>query len=409
MSLIEFDDARSILAKEINPLSPTTVEYEEALGKRIAEDVHAELDIPGTDISAMDGYALKYDPTKLKDAYEIEFVSAAGDSPGVLAEGKAVRIFTGAPVPQNADTVVMQELATVHEDGTVSFESIEQGKHIRKKGEIFSKGDVLVDRGTKISPADISLIASGGKIEIDVIPRPKVAVLMTGSELVAPGEKVEPGKLRDSNGPMLAAMAREENLEVHGVFSSVDNLDLMQGKLEKLAEEVNIIVTTGGVSVGDYDFVPQAVKQLGAEILFHKVRQKPGKPILVAKLGSCWILGLPGNPVSSFVCWRLYVSPLAEALSGNPSFEIDSFEAELEEDAVVKGKRPVFVPSVLEYVPGNTVPGLPAGNKSALTVKWKGSHDLVALGRSNALVLLETGKEYKKGDMIRCFPYRWKW
>ncbi|GBE29596.1 molybdopterin molybdenumtransferase [bacterium BMS3Bbin04] len=259
---------------------------------------------------------------------------------------------------------------------------------------------MLAKKGEIITPALIAALATGGNTTVKVFPRPSVSILVTGSELVQVGTKPERGQTVDSNGLMLSALAEQDGLPVTSLDRAGDSLEKHKSALSIACESADLVVTSGGVSVGDYDFVARAITESGGEILFHRVLLKPGKPILAARIGDTWIIGLPGNPISALVGWRLFVSPLAEMLMGCEGvFNRDSVLAELTDTVTNKGKRPVFLQGNL-FLRDNRL--------KVADVSWKGSHDVVASGKANTLLFLESKAEVKAGESVLCYPNKWK-
>lgn len=387
--------ARELLAGHVEHLPATRMGLAEAVGCRLAESVRADCDLPATDVSTMDGYAARAEELALGAPMPVAFEVPAGGTPPPLPPGVAARIFTGAVVPENADTVVPQEQADVQADGTVRFAAFKAGAFIRRRAELYASGATLAAESDLITPQRAALLASAGADRVLVIPRPRVALLSTGSELVPIGQRPGPGRVRDCNGVMLAALARRANFEV--VFADVvaDEVGALRDALGKAAADADLIVTCGGVSVGDYDLVPKALGDLGAETVFHKVSIKPGKPVLTARLGSTWVVGLPGNPVSALVGWRLFARPLAETLAGDAhALEESPQPAVLTGPAGNTGDRTVLAFARLEL--GRPVP-------QVTILDGKGSHDVVTLARANALAVLEIGAKLAAGDMVGCY------
>ncbi len=311
------------------------------------------------------------------------------------------RIFTGAVVPAGADAVVPQEDAEVVADGRVRLASAPAGRHVRRRGEIFAAGAVLARAGDLLNPARIALLAAGGAVRVSVFPRPRVALVVTGAELVDAGTSPGVGQIRDSNGPLLVALAREAGLAATVAARVADELPALRAQLEAAAAGADLVVSSGGVSVGDFDLVPRAVADLGGEVVFHKAAIQPGKPILVALLGRTWLVALPGNPVSAMVGWRMFARPFAEALAGDvAAFAEAPLVASLAEPVGNRGTRTQLRPAVLE----------PAEAGWRVRVRpWKGSHDLVAPAPANALARLEAGAELAAGARVACFPLPWRW
>lgn len=399
--MLTIDEAREWLAEKAAPLPFTDVPLVTALGLRLAADTHADVDLPPGDVSAMDGYAARATDLTAGGPLPVAFTVPAGQAPPPLPAGAVARIFTGAVLPAGSDTVVQQELAEVLADGRVRLQPLPLGSNVRSRGEVFASGARVAAVGDVVTPGRLGLLAAAGAARVTAVPRPRVAVLLTGSELVAVGERPDTAKIRDSNGPMLEALAAESGLAVTAVERVGDELEPTCVALRRVAAAADLVVASGGVSVGDFDLVPAAVTKLGGEIVWHKVAMQPGKPILAARLGTAWLVGLPGNPVSALVGWRMFARPLAEALAGDAAaFAEAPLAASLAEAATNRGTRTQLRPAVIE----------PADAGWRVRVRpWKGSHDILAPAPANALARLEPGAELAAGALVLCFPLPWRW
>lgn len=317
MALIPVAEAQARMMALRPPLPIETVPLAKANGRYAAADIVAGRTQPALDLSAMDGYAIRF--AERPGPWTVVGESAAGGGLGrALTAGQAVRIFTGAPVPEGADAILVQEEAARDGDRlTMAGEGPRgAGAHIRRAGSDFAQGDTLIAAGTAIGAATIALAVSGGHGALAVRRRPRISILSTGNELVRPGVPASGALLPASNGPMLAAMLAGPTCIVtdHGIVR--DDLDAITAAFSALAGQANIIVTTGGASVGDHDLVLPALQKAGARIDFWKVALKPGKPVMIGTLGETIVLGLPGNPVSAFVTAMLFLKPLVAHLLG---------------------------------------------------------------------------------------------
>lgn len=388
-------DAYELLAGRVEPLAPRLALATETLGLRVAEPVRAESDWPSADVSMMDGYAARAADLGGGRSLRVAVEVPAGSVPPPLPPVACARIFTGAVLPDGADTVVPQEEVQAGDGGAVVLPAAEQGACVRAAGAVCRAGHVLLEAGTLVTPARLGMLVAVGPPSVRVYPRPRVALVTTGTELLAPGESLRPGRIRDSNGPMLAALAASSRLSVVAAERVGDDLQRLVHTLGRASGEADLLVTSGGVSVGDYDLVPRALQELGAEHLFHKVAVKPGKPILVARLSGCWVIGLPGNPVSALVGWHLFAKPVAERLAGAPEAIRPAYiRVVLAKSAANRGKRTVFAPARLR-----------AGDPPrAELLAWQGSHDIVAAAHADALVVLAAGARHAPGDVLECLP-----
>ncbi|MGY6551936.1 MAG: molybdopterin molybdotransferase MoeA [Erythrobacter sp.] len=314
VSALSLEEAQArILA--LAPVLPTQhVPVQDALGRYLAEDVHAARTQPPADLSAMDGYAICGDGPwhKLGES------RAGAPFAGTLTAGQCVRISTGAHVPRGADRIVLQEDAAIAGETITAAELPPPARHIRAKGFDFSQGDVVLRRGSHITPAAIALAIAAGRATITAARAPRVAILDTGDELSPDPAACAPHQIPASNGAMLAAMLAPFGCDLTGLGPVGDNKPALAEALAR-AEDADVLITSGGASVGDHDLVQAALDDWGAQIAFWRVAIKPGKPLMVATRGAQIIIGLPGNPVSCFVTCFLFALPLVRAMMGSAS------------------------------------------------------------------------------------------
>lgn len=290
---------------------------EDALGRILAHDLVAPMSVPARDNSAMDGYAVRMADLGPDGDAELTVSQRipAGVAPAPLPSGTAARIFTGAPVPEGADTVVMQEDCS-ETGGRVRIRRLSgAGANIRAAGEDIREGEAILKTGRRLRPEDIGLAASVGAAELEVGRRPRVAVLATGDELTPPGRPLPPGHIYNSNGPLAAALLRRLDCEPLPPRQVADTPEATRDALTRAAAEADLVLTSGGVSVGDEDHVKAAVEDLG-ELTLWKVAMKPGKPLAFGRIGDTPFLGLPGNPVSLFATFLLFAAPAIRQLQG---------------------------------------------------------------------------------------------
>lgn len=393
--MMTLDSARSLLAEHARPLPAVEVALLDALGCRLAESPRADVDLPTADVSTMDGYAAHAVDLAPGAPLPVAFEAPAGDTPPSLPRGSVARIFTGAVIPDGADTVVPQEQAEIQSEGTVRLAPAEAGQFIRRKGELCTVATALAAVGDLITPQRMALLGAAGASRVRVTPRPRLALLSTGSELVPIHEHPGSGKIRDSNGTMLAALARTAGFDVWWSARVADDLGELRDAFTQAKTVADLIVTCGGVSVGDYDLVPQALHDLGGRTLFHKLPIKPGRPVLAARWGEAWVVGLPGNPLSSLVGWRLLAQPLGRTLAGEPDALAESLTPVVLTNPVRNdGNRTVFAPARLERTDSTA---------QATILPWKGSHDVVAMARADALVIVPVAAAYEAGDVAGCY------
>ena len=319
MALLSVEEALSRVLDAVEPTTAETAPLTQACGRVLAADLAALRTQPPADVSAMDGYAVRAQDVAAAPARLALIGEVAAGRPfaGRVGPGETARIFTGGVMPAGADTVVIQE-RTERDGATVVVTAPARANaNVRTEGLDFRRGDVLLRRGRRLTGRDIALAAAMNHPTVPVHRRPKVAILATGDELVAPGTAPEPGQIVYSNGFALAAMARQEGAEVVDLGIVPDLLEATVAAAERArAAGADVLVTTGGASVGDYDLVQGALKSQGMALAFWKVALRPGRPMLHGMLGDMRVLGLPGNPVSSYVCGFLFLVPLIRRLSG---------------------------------------------------------------------------------------------
>ena len=387
---LSLEEAQRRLLEQAEPLPVELVAAGSALGRYLAEDVTAARTQPAADLSAMDGYAMADgDPP---GPWRVVGESAAGRPfAGSIGPGEAVRISTGAFMPAGANAVLIQENAT--RDGqqlALNGAGEPSPRHIRRMGFDFRSGDVLLSAGTRMGPAQIALAITGGRSELAVHALPSVAVIDSGDELAAEASACADHQIPASNGAMLSAMVAPHVANVRRIGPVPDKLDALLAALGD-ASDADVIVTSGGASVGDHDLVRPALEAWGATIDFWRVAMKPGKPILVAHRGRQWILGLPGNPVSSYVTAFLFVLPLLRRLGGAEHSLPKAVPLTVSEDMPATGDRLEFVRAV--QVGGTVAP-----------VNEQDSSALRALAASNALIRRGIGSPAaRKGDTVEAY------
>jgi molybdopterin molybdotransferase len=373
-ALLELEEAQARLLALASPLATERLPVEQALGRYLAEPLHAARTQPMADLSAMDGYALR--AADLPGPWQVIGESACGHPfGGAVGQGQAVRIATGALIPAGADTIVIQEDTARDGEHLALAAAVPaaEGRHIRRTGMDFRSGDELLGAGTRIGPGQFALIISAGHGAVAVRRRPKLAIIDSGDELASDPESCAPHQIPASNGAMLAAMAAAATpCEIARLGPVPDRLEALVAALEGAAD-ADVIVTSGGASVGDHDLIRPALAAWEAELDFWKVAIKPGKPIMVARKGGQLVVGLPGNPVSSHVTAYLFLLPLLRQLAGAAQCLPLAITAVLAEDLPAGGMRREFLRASFDGV----------------TVRSRANQDSSALGslaRANALI-----------------------
>jgi molybdopterin molybdotransferase len=313
--LISIEQARALVRATVRPLPAETVGIRHALDRVLAEPVRASGDVPPFPSSAMDGYAIQAGPAGRRLTVVAE--SRAGTpSPRDVGEGEAIRISTGAAVPPGATAVIPQEAVEVENGVVVLGIDVHSGAHVRPAGEVMRAGLPVVDAGTQIGPAELGAAISAGGVEVEVARRPRVAVLSTGDELREVGEPLQAGEIYNSNGPMLAALASRAGAGAAEPCRLPDDPSATEAGLDAALTGGDVVIISGGVSVGPHDHVKPALARLGVEEVFWGVALQPGKPTWFGTRGRALVFGLPGNPVSAAVTFSLFVAPALAALQG---------------------------------------------------------------------------------------------
>jgi len=384
--MLSVSEAQTVVLNHARSLPPGRSSVSvELLGQVLAENVASDLDMPPFDKSLMDGFAVRSaDLPQGKATLSIIEEVTAGQTPQrALQTMQATRIMTGAPIPVGADAVVMIERTRLTADGRVEVEDKppRPGQNIMTRGREMRRGETVLESGCVLRPQEFGILASVGKTSVAVIPRPTVAILTTGNEVVDASRQPGPGQIRNGNGPMLHAQVARAG----GIPRSLGIAPDVAPKLRSMIEEglqSNILVLSGGVSAGKLDLVPGVLEELGVQAHFHKVALKPGKPILFGTWGTgTLVFGLPGNPVSALVGFELFVRPAIRRLAGHEKVGPFFVEATLEEPFTYKTDRPTYYPAALD-----------AESRRVRPVPWFGSPDLRALSRANAFLVIAAGE-----------------
>jgi len=381
------EEALELVLKNSHSLEESErLPLEDCLNRCLAKAIQAPIDLPSHRQSAMDGYAMALHDSA---TYALVGEIKAGDSANpVLKPGQCVRIFTGAVVPDAADAIVMQE-KTVSNGSLIEVQSPPvKGEHIRPVGSQVKKGAFPLAKGQLLQASGLAFLQSLGIRELEVVRTPKVTLILTGNELISPVEKLSRGKIYESNSVLLKAALQQQEIEPNLISFSEDTLEATIHSLEKALLTADVVLVSGGISVGDYDFVKKALEALEVHELFYKVRQRPGKPLYFGKKEKCFVFALPGNPASTLSCFYVYVLPLIARLKGSQSEGLLRMEVPLAHDFSSKEARALFLKASVQ-------------NKVVHILDHQHSSMLVSFAKANALVYLpEKEVRLKKGAHV---------
>src|SRR5207248_9519577 len=385
--MIGEEEARRRILEAVRPLGERTVPLANALDCFAAQDYFARLSLPAFDNSAMDGYAVVASWCNKGGRLRVTGEQPAGpDRKLRVGRGEAARIFTGAPLPEGADAIVMQEDVTRDDTDIILNVEVEAGDFVRRRGCDLAEGQIILQRGERIRPATIALLASQGFADVIVGGEATAAIISTGDELVNPGQELQGGQRADSNSAWLSAL-------LHGIGVSATAVEHCRDDRESLGEAIkrgirnNVLIISGGVSVGDHDLVKKVLCELGAKIEIWRVAVKPGKPFLFGNIGACFLFGLPGNPVSAFVTFLQFVRPAILRMIGAADVDLPKIPAKLTIDQSNESERAHYLRGRFEN--GNFAP-----------IGRQESHALFGLSQSNALLRMGAGESMKAGQTV---------
>ncbi|MGO4773354.1 gephyrin-like molybdotransferase Glp [Flavobacterium sp. W22_SRS_FK3] len=388
--MIQVNEALITIAENSSKMPLQKKAVSKALGYVLAETIYSPIAMPPFRQSAMDGYAFIHSE---KQQYDVVSSSQAGDHSNIkLKNNEAVRIFTGAFVPDDADTVVMQEHVMATENSILITRMPEQFANVRAKGEQINKDEIVFEANTLVTPAAIGFLACLGITEITVYKKPKIAILVTGNELVKLGKKLPKGKIYESNSVMLQAALQTIGINKTKVFKVKDNLKTTKKALKAILTKHDVVLISGGISVGDYDFVKEALLKNGVEELFYKINQKPGKPMFFGKKEETLVFALPGNPASSLTNFYIYVCPAIKNKMGFSVIHVTKIIRKLNSDLTNDTGKTLFLKAKYD----ETTVTVLEGQSSAMLNTFAVANSL--------LIVPEDVEQYKKGQFVTLLP-----
>ena len=384
--MVTIEEALNIVQQQEVALQTVHKPLMDAMGYALADEVKAPYDMPAFDNSAMDGYAL----CGIFQEYNIVGEVAAGDTNSIaLKAGEAVRIFTGARVPESASAVMMQEKTKVEGNILLMEELPKMGQNIRKKGGELKEGQRVFEAGHVLNPRSMGLLGSLGLEQVQVFAKPTINLITTGNELVQPGQPKSEGQIYESNSFALTGAMKQFGFECQQTKQVADDFEATKRSIGETLQTCDVLLLSGGISVGDYDFVKQALEENGVEELFYKVFQKPGKPLFFGRKANQFVFALPGNPASSLTCFYIYVLPMLQKLSGYSKLGLPSYQFPMKHAYESRFDRPSF---------------LKAGIVDGLVeiLDGQGSSMIQSMALGNALAFVEAGGERAAGDLVEC-------
>ena len=384
--MISIENALQLILNQTVPSKTKQVPLGESLGYALAASIVAPFDLPAFDNSAMDGYAL----CGLQESYTIVDEVAAGDvSHKSLQPGEAMRIFTGGKVPSNTTAVVMQEQTEASDSTVQVLAEIKANQNIRKQGSELGKGQQVFESGHCITPATVGLIGSLGYSTVSVFEKPEIRLISTGNELIPPGQSLQPGQIYESNSFAIASALAKYGFECTEKQQVEDDYQKTKDAIAGYLAKSDVLLLSGGISVGDYDYVKKALEENGVQEVFYKVAQKPGKPLYFGRKEDKFVFALPGNPASSLTCFYIYVLPLLKLLAGAEHRQLPRLDAPLDNSFELKGTRPAFLKARL--------------TKNEVTILDGQSSSMIhSMALANALVYLKEPGTYAPGQLVEC-------
>ena len=387
VNMISVDEAKKIVKDNVYVMPSVNVALKDAAGFVLAEDVYSAIDFPPFNQSNVDGYAIAFNDADKR--LTINGLSAAGNSVDKgLQRGQAMRIFTGAPIPANADTVVMQEKVVV-QNGSLIIEDnkLQQGVNFRAKGKDITKGSLALHKNDLLTAGGVGFLTSLGLTNVRVYKKPSISIIITGNELQGAGKPLQYGEVYEANSYMLKAALQQLQFDDVEVYYADDNLERLTAILNSALENADVVLLCGGISVGDYDFVLQAAANCGIKKLFHKVKQRPGKPLYFGKKETKIVFGLPGNPSSVLTCFYEYVAEALAMITMRKNFTRITYST-LQNDYTKIAGLTFFLKGLIE-----------ADNVIALDAQE--SYRLSSYAKANCLIKLDEERTaYKSGEKV---------
>ena len=399
--MLSYDDAKELVFKNIDPLEKEICSFEKSQGRILSKNILAPNEIPLFDNSAVDGYAVKAAdliyasqerPVILKN---LGYIYAGGHLIEKMSHGECIQIATGAPIPTEADTIVRKEDVILDDLHIRFLKSISKNENVRFQGEDIKKGQIVISAGTIVGPAQIAVLATFGLSKVPVRKIPRVSIISTGSELIGVENEPKFGQLRESNRYMLAGMVKQEYCKLEKI-SLVPDIPKVLKKEFKEALNADVVLISGGMSVGDKDFAKPILKELGVEKIFWKIKFKPGKPLFFGRRNKTFVFGIPGNPASSYVIFEEFIRPALRKLMGRRIIENNMVIAKLEEPISKSYKRLHFMRGKLNEKNGEL---------HVKPLSFQGSHSIGSLIKSNALIRVEANSPLlSRGERVAVRP-----
>ncbi len=384
--MVTIEEALRIIKDQKISLKSESKPLEEALGYALATNTVSPFHVPEFDNSAMDGYAL----CGLYQEYQLVGEVAAGDSKDVsLQDGEAVRIFTGAKVPKNTTAVMMQEKTSVKESTLFLDEMPKAGQNIRKKGGQLTEGQAVFEKEHILNPPSLALMGSLGLSQLEVFSKPQVNIITTGNELIKPGDPKTEGQIYESNSYAISGALQQFGFRHHQKTQIKDDFEATKAGIKTALESCDVLIISGGISVGDYDFVKQSLEENGVNELFYKVFQKPGKPLYFGRKDNQFVFALPGNPASSLTCFYVYVLPLLQKLSGYGNYGLPTYQFPIKHAYENRFGRPSFLKAAV--IDGKVE-----------VLDGQGSSMIQSMAKGNALAFVNDGEVLNEGDLVKC-------